>query len=605
MLILSACSFTSEKDPITMKESRPKDMEPMNSTYYTELYRPQYHFSTPTDRLADPNGLIYYEGEYHLFHQKMGNWAHAVSKDLVHWEHLPVALEHNEYGQSLSGSVVVDKNDSSGFFNKKSGLVAIYTNTEGGEAQSLAYSKDKGRTWEVYDGNPVIPNPGIKDFRDPKVFWHEESKKWVMVVSTNQSVTFYNSDNLIDWEYLSQFGDDEGLHAAVWETPDLFKLPVDGDKDKEKWVLHISVGDNNETNGSTAQYFIGEFDGEKFINDNEAEHVNITDFGQDYYAAQSFANVRENFNRTIWLGWMANWRYPYESPTEPWKGSMSIPRELELKTTDKGEIKLYQKPIDELKHLRHEHIQVDPVNVEGEFELDNFKGANYEFELIVSWDEVEEFGIKMRKSDEEETVFGFNINDQELFLDRTENGLSNLLDRNGERFSFGNKYSAQHISNEKKLKIHGFVDESSVEIFVNDGEYVFTNLIYPEPTSNEFELYSRNGSIEIEELNIYPLYSIWRERPKDDEVERIMVSEEYIKMNLGETKEIKAILKPDWNTNQADIVWEIEDSNVINLKKDESDSVVIESVESGTSNIIVYDKASDVKKTIKVRVMSK
>src|SRR5699024_2446538 len=187
---------------------------------------------------------------------------------------------------------------------------------------------DRGRTWERYDDNPVIENPGIKDFRDPKVFWHEESQKWVMAVSTNQSVTFYNSDNLIDWEYQSRFGDEEGSHVAVWETPDIFQLPVDGDEEHKKWVLHVGVGDNDVTNGSTSQYFIGEFDGKRFINDNSPDTVLTTDYGQDFYAAQSFNHMSEKDGRRIWLGWMVNWRYPYQSPTEPWMGSMSIPREL-------------------------------------------------------------------------------------------------------------------------------------------------------------------------------------------------------------------------------------------------------------------------------------
>lgn len=176
-MVLGGCTVLSQEQKGRKDlDVRPKKMQAATSDYYTEMYRPQYHFSTPTGNLADPNGLIYFEGEYHLFHQKNGNWAHAVSKDLLHWEHLPIALEHDSLGQALSGSAVVDWKDSTGFFGGKVGLVAIYTNTEGGEAQSIAYSKDNGRTWERYKGNPVIKNPGIKDFRDPKVFWHEETK---------------------------------------------------------------------------------------------------------------------------------------------------------------------------------------------------------------------------------------------------------------------------------------------------------------------------------------------------------------------------------------------------------------------------------------------
>ncbi|WP_052361670.1 glycoside hydrolase family 32 protein [Geomicrobium sp. JCM 19038] len=294
------------------------------TSYYTERYRPQYHFSTPEGNLADPNGLVYYKNHYHLFHQKDGNWAHAVSKDLLHWNHLPIALEHDELGQALSGSIIVDRSDCSGLFNGGEGLLAFYTSTAGGEAQSLAYSTDEGVTWQRYKKNPIIENPGIKDFRDPKVIWHEPTNHWVMVVSTDQTVTFYRSKNFVDWTYTSQFGMKEGLHAAVWECPDLFSLPIDGRQEEQKWVLHVSVGDNDETKGSTAQYFIGEFDGRIFHNHNDSSEVLITDFGQDFYAAQTFSHLS---SRTIWLGWMANWRYPYQSPTSPWMGAMSFPRD--------------------------------------------------------------------------------------------------------------------------------------------------------------------------------------------------------------------------------------------------------------------------------------
>lgn len=518
LLILGGCNpfDPTGKGVKNLEALRPDNMKGATSDYYTELYRPQYHFSTPTGNLADPNGLVYFEGEYHLFHQKDGNWAHAVSKDLLHWKHLPIALEHDKLGQALSGSAVVDWKDSTGFFGGKAGLVAIYTNTEGGEAQSIAYSKDNGRTWERYEGNPVIPNPGIKDFRDPKVFWHEETKKWVMVVSTNQSVTFYNSDNLIDWKYQSQFGDFDGYHVAVWECPDLFKLPVDGDKDNEKWVLHVSIGDNEETNGSTAQYFIGEFDGTEFINDNSPDTVLITDFGQDFYAAQSFSDVSERDGRRIWLGWMSNWRYPYQSPTEPWMGSMSIPRQLSLRTIDDGSIRLFQEPVEEIESLRVDTTSIEPFGLNGERLINEFSGTTFEFEAIIEWDMVDEFGIKLRKSEEEETVFGINVKEEKAFLDRTYAGLDYLIDRNGNPFQFGRRYETSYPSDRKQVKIRGLVDESSVEIFVNDGEYTFTNLIYTMPTNDKIELYTKGGSVEIVSLNFYHLYSTWRERPKED-----------------------------------------------------------------------------------------
>ncbi|WP_010677740.1 glycoside hydrolase family 32 protein [Bacillus timonensis] len=584
---------------------RPDNMKAATSDYYTELYRPQYHFSTPTGNLADPNGLIYFEGEYHLFHQKNGNWAHAVSKDLLHWEHLPVALEHDTLGQALSGSAVVDWKDSTGFFGGKAGLVAIYTNTEGGEAQSIAYSQDNGRTWERYEGNPVISNPGIKDFRDPKVFWHEETKKWVMVVSTNQSVSFFNSDNLIDWKFQSQFGENEGLHAAVWECPDLFQLPVDGDKNNKKWVLQVSIGDNDETNGSTAQYFIGEFDGTQFVNDNPPETVLTTDFGQDFYAAQSFSDIPKDDGRKLWLGWMSNWRYPYQSPTNPWMGSMSIPRQLSLKTVEGGSIKLFQQPINEIESLRVDHTTVESIEVEGEHLLNEFSGTSFEFEAIIEWEDVEEFGIRLRQSKEEETVFGYNTLDGQLFLDRSRSGLEILLDRNGEFFQFGTRYNTNYSSKNNQLKIRGFVDESSIEVFVNDGEYTFTNLIYSKPTSDKIELYSKGGKINVTSLDFYHLYSTWRERPKEHEVERIVLSEEYVTLKVGESKTIQAKLKPDWVKRDAKLIWTSKNQDSLESTQLNDSSIMIKAIKTGVSSIEVKDKVSGITKVIRIRVLEK
>ncbi|MFB5660401.1 GH32 C-terminal domain-containing protein [Alteribacillus sp. HJP-4] len=573
--------------------------------YYTEMYRPQYHFSTPEGRLADPNGLVYFDGEYHLFHQKMGTWAHAVSKDLLHWEHLPIALEHDELGQALSGTVVIDWNDTTNLFDGEAGMVAIYTSTHEGESQSIAYSKDNGRTWERYDGNPVLENPGIKDFRDPKVFWHEESERWVMAVSTDKSVTFYNSSNLLDWEYQSRFGDGQGSHAAVWECPDLFQLPVDGDEDNQKWVLHVSVGDNEETDGSTAQYFVGDFDGSEFTNLNPADEVLITDYGQDFYAAQSFNELAESEDgRRVWMGWMANWRYPYQSPTKPWMGSMSIPRELSLRTTESEDVRLHQEPVKEIESIRATEHSVDSFTVEGDYLLEDVAGMSYEFETEIEWEEANEFGIRLRQSDEEETVVGLNTEQNSVFLDRTNAGLDTLIDRNGEPYSFGKRFEKEYPEDKEKIKIRGLVDESSVEIFIDDGEFTFTNLIYTDPTNNGIEFFSEGGEIEVTSFDFYHLHSTWRDAPSEGELERIVVNEEEVDLEVGETFDLTANAKPDWfNVENIDFDWESANEEVVKIKKQKNQTASVQGVSEGITNVIVRDAKGDVYKNITIRVL--
>ncbi|MFC6604865.1 glycoside hydrolase family 32 protein [Ectobacillus funiculus] len=229
---------------------------------YKEKYRPQFHFSPEEKWMNDPNGMVFFNDEYHLFYQyhPFGttwgpmHWGHAVSKDLIHWEQLPIALYPDEHGAIFSGSAVVDWNNTSGFFDNQPGLVAIYTSAgtypdsdRPRQRQSLAYSKDNGRTWVTYEGNPVLSDVNITDYRDPKVFWHDETNKWVMVLATGQSITIYTSPNLRDWEYGSEFENKAGSHGGVWECPDLFKLSVDGDENNQKWVMFLSLGDDPKT----------------------------------------------------------------------------------------------------------------------------------------------------------------------------------------------------------------------------------------------------------------------------------------------------------------------------------------------------------------------
>ncbi|WP_332631838.1 glycoside hydrolase family 32 protein [Halalkalibacter flavus] len=485
-----------------------------NSQFYSEKYRPQFHFTPKKNWMNDPNGMVYYEGEYHLFYQyhpgglQWGpmHWGHAVSKDMLTWEHLPIALEPDDLGTIFSGSVVVDWNDTSGFFNGKEGLVAIFTHCkEEVQSQSIAFSKDKGRTWVKYHGNPVIPNIGIKDFRDPKVFWHHETNKWIMVLAAGQKVMLYGSTNLIDWTYLSEFGNDEGAHGGVWECPDLFQLSVDGDSSNNKWVLQVDLGDGAIAGGSGGQYFIGEFDGVTFQNENSPNEINWLDYGKDFYAAQSFSDIPEKDGRRIWMAWMSNWKYANELPTSPWRSTMSIPREVELRKMENGLIKLFQKPIAELKSLRLDQYVIRNQYVNGDANVLAGQKENT-FEIVVEIENLtaDEFGFKVRQSsNKEETAIGYNVLNNVLFVDRENAGEHEFSNQ------FKGRHSFQMNNSQETFKLHLFVDKSSVEVFFNDGEAVITDLVFPEDQSKEMEFYVVNGEVKIVSLELYTLKSTW------------------------------------------------------------------------------------------------
>ncbi|MCY7781597.1 MULTISPECIES: levanase [unclassified Bacillus (in: firmicutes)] len=492
-----------------------------DSSYYDEDYRPQYHFTPEANWMNDPNGMVYYAGEYHLFYQyhpyglQWGpmHWGHAVSKDLVTWEHLPVALYPDEKGTIFSGSAVVDKNNTSGFqTGKEKPLVAIYTqDREGHQVQSIAYSNDKGRTWTKYAGNPVIPNPGKKDFRDPKVFWYEKEKKWVMVLAAGDRILIYTSKNLKQWAYASEFGQGQGSHGGVWECPDLFELPVDGNPNQKKWVMQVSVGNGAVSGGSGMQYFVGDFDGTHFKNENPSDQVLWTDYGKDFYAAVSWSDIPSSDGRRLWLGWMSNWQYANDVPTSPWRSATSIPRELKLKAFTEG-VRVVQTPVKELETIREtskkwKNLAISPAshNV-----LAGLSGDAYEInaEFKVSPGSAAEFGFKVRTGRNQFTKVGYDRKNAKLFVDRSESGNVTF----NPTFNTGNQSAPLKPVN-GKLKMRIFVDRSSVEVFGNDGQQVITDIILPDRSSKGLELYAANGGVKVKSLTIHPLKKVWGTSP--------------------------------------------------------------------------------------------
>ncbi len=415
---------------------------------------------------------------------------------------MPVALEPDEFGLIFSGSAVVDRDDTSGFFGGEPGLVVIYTNhdeeTEE-QIQSIAYSTDRGRTWTKYSENPVILNPGIKDFRDPKVIWHEETQRWVLALAAGDRAMFYSSQDLKNWTELSEFGAEDGAHGGVWECPELFRLPVDGDPDDQKWVLLISVNPGAPEGGSGSQYFVGDFDGTTFSNDNPPETELWADYGKDFYAAQAWSDVPDG--RRLWIGWMNNWEYSKEIPTDPWAGSMSLPREVTLTNVPGEGVRLVQTPVAELASLRTPVLELADTSVssDGSNALSDLSGKTLELLAEFEPGTAREFGFRVRKGEEaeQETAVGYDAENAQLFVDRSDAGPADF----GEGFPGRHEAPMKPVDGRVRMRI--FVDHASVEVFGNDGVAAITDQIFPNPESEGLELYAEGGEARLVSLEAY------------------------------------------------------------------------------------------------------
>ena len=484
---------------------------------YREMYRPQFHFTPRKNWMNDPNGLVYFEGEYHLFYQynpfgiKWGHmsWGHAVSRDLVHWQHLPVALPEENGVMIFSGSAVVDEKNTSGFgLNGKPPMVAIYTGyhpANGRQDQRIAYSTDRGRTWTKYGGNPVIDIKST-DFRDPKVFWYEPRQRWIMavVLAAEHKVSFYASPDLKRWTHRSDFGP-AGAIGGAWECPDLFELPVDGKPHQTKWGLVVNVNPGGVAGGSGAQYFIGQFDGTTFTNDNPKDHALWLDYGKDFYAVVSWSNIPPRDGRRLLIGWMNNWEYGQEIPTSPWRSAQSIPREARLKTFSDG-IRLVQSPVMELQRLREAHYTLSNKMIAPASDpLSGQRVNGKALEIIATFEPgtASECGLKVRKGANEETVVGYDVATAELFVDRSRSGQVDFNPR------FSGKHSGALPAERGRIKLRLFVDWSSVEVFGGDGRTVITEQIFPSAGAGGIALYAKGGAAKLISLDVWGLESIW------------------------------------------------------------------------------------------------
>ena len=511
-------------------------------TTNTDYYRPSYHFTPLYGWMNDPNGMVYKDGEYHLYFQynpygsKWGNmhWGHAVSKDLVHWEHLDPAIARDPVGHIFSGSSVVDKKNTAGF--GKDAIIAIYTNNSVNhdEVQCIAYSNDNGRTFTKYEGNPVLtPFDGLKDFRDPKVFWYEKGKCWYMIVSADKETRFYKSKNLKKWTYVSAFGKGLGQQPCQYECPDFFQLPVNGDKKKMKWVMTMNINPGCWFGGSATEYFVGDFDGKKFTCP-DANEVKWLDWGKDHYATVTFSNTGD---RVLGITWMSNWQYANLTPFKQNRGANGLPRELKLYEKN-GKYYISEDVAPEVYALRKDTKNVADASVSDEKMLAgvaaNMEGA-FEIEADVTPDANGIAGIEISNNKRERTMIYFDMKQGKVVMDRTESGLSDFgkqsvphdielawdkqLAAEGKQparitnsINYKNDFALATWAplslcedGKKTYHVDIFVDKSSVELFVDGGRIAMTNLVFPVAPYENVKLYTQGGKAEFKNLKVHKL----------------------------------------------------------------------------------------------------
>lgn len=466
-----------------------------------EPYRPLYHFTPPYGWMNDPNGLVYHEGKYHLFYQYnpyasvWGNmhWGHATSKDLVRWEHQPVAIAPDVNGAIFSGSCVVDKDNTAGF--GKNAIVAFYTYANDRQTQGIAYSTDGGKSFTKYAGNPVLTSEQ-PDFRDPKVIWHEGTKTWVMILAVGQEMQFFTSRNLKEWSYASSFGKEYGAHGGVWECPDLMELPVEGTNEK-RWMLIVNINPGGPFGGSAAQYFVGDFDGKTFKAETAPSVTKWMDHGKDHYATVSWSNMPQD-RRTV-IAWMSNWQYANNVPSKVFRSANSLPRELALHRASDGTHNLSTYPSPEVESLKQKTQSFGSMSLSTKPRSIKLPKGLEAYELRVDADasSAEAIYIKLANAQGEFTRIELNPRDKNVSVDRTKSGITAFSQ------DFPAKTSAPAEGRQYQLRI--FVDRSSIEVFDARGRYVLTNLVFPTSPYNSISFESRGAKAKINNVTLHTI----------------------------------------------------------------------------------------------------
>lgn len=490
-------------DAVCWKELKLADSFDMSNK---ETFRPVYHHTPAYGWMNDPNGMFYKDGVYHLFFQYnpygsvWGNmhWGHSTSSDLIHWNFEGVSIVPDAWGAIFSGSCVVDHNNTAGF--GKDAVIAFYTSaksTPWGDVQSesMAYSLDNGKTFVKYAGNPIITSLE-KDFRDPKVFWYAPGKHWVMILAVGQHMELYSSVNLKDWKKESEFGKMQGAHGGVWECPDLIELPVEGSRER-KWVLICNINPGGPFGGSAAQYFVGSFDGKTFVNESPVQ-TKWMDWGKDNYATVTWNNAPDG--RCIALGWMSNWQYANNVPTRQYRSANTIARDLTLYKAG-GEFYLKSTPSREMKQARGEKVSVPSFKVTDSYKIESLLKDNngaYEIEMEIQVADASKISLNLQNEKGEQVSMYYDLLRKQFVMDRSKSG----------KVDFSNDFpavTAAPVHAGKTLRLHLFVDRSSIEAFGEDGKFVMTNLVFPSSPYNQMSFGTEGSGYTVSSFNVYKL----------------------------------------------------------------------------------------------------
>jgi levanase/fructan beta-fructosidase len=453
------------KDFVCWKEMKYSDTF---DTTNRERFRPRYHHTPLYGWMNDPNGMFYKDGVWHLYYQynpygsqwENMSWGHSTSRDLIHWDAQPLAIESDWLGAIFSGSAIVDKDHTTGF--GRNAVVAMYTSAGAAQTQSIAYSTDGGQTFTKYAGNPVITF-NAPDFRDPKVFWHEPTSKWMVVLAVGQEVQFYSSKNLKEWKYESSFGREYGNHDGVWECPDMLCFG-------EKWVLLLNINPGGPFGGSATQYFVGRFDGHTFTCEDNPSETKWMDYGKDHYATVTFHNAPEG--RIVALPWMSNWQYANQVPTQQFRSANGLPRDLGIKTIG-GETILTCIPSKEVMALRGKKV----------------KQPTEACEIVIDMKSSTDIVLSNAKG--EQVTMHYDAQKQEFKMDRTKSGDVSFSE------AFPCETAAPTFGSIKQLRL--FIDRCSIEAFDAEGKMVMTNLVFPSEPYNTIKV--KGGKTTIYQLD--------------------------------------------------------------------------------------------------------